>query len=194
MTQIEYAETTGWEEWMNEYKFGVLSIFPPSDVMEIVNKLRQKYDPKSASIAPAHISLSEPLTSPITNGQLEELRKALESIEPFEMHYGPLRDFPPYPGVTYAITPEDMFMELRELIHGTSIFKNSPLTRKDRAPHMTIAEFITAEETARLMEELQDKISEGSFFCNEIELAVPDKNFNFKRVLKIPLGNESLHH
>ena len=123
--------------------------------------------------------------------QLDELKDALSGVNPFEIHYGPLRSFPPYPGVTYSIGPEDKFIQLRELVHGTSIFNSSPLSRKDRAPHMTIAEFITIEETEKFMQQLQGKVPEGTFQCNTIEFAVPDKNFYFERVLRIPLGKKS---
>ncbi len=188
MVDIEYSETTGWEEWMNEYKYGAFYIYPPTGVIERVDDLRERYDPKSSAICQAHISVSDPLTGPITDEQIEELIYALSRIPDFEITYGPLRSFPPYPGVTYTITPEDKFMELRQAIHQTSIFKDSPLTRKDRHPHMTIAEFITVEETDRLLQDLQSKVPEGTFVCNEIELAVPDKSFYFQRTLKLPLG------
>lgn len=190
MTHIEYPETTGWEEWMHEYKYGVFLIYPPVGHIEAVDALRQKYDPKSAVICQAHITLSESLQNPLTEDQLKELQEALATIEPFEIQYGPLRAFPPYPGVTFRIEPEDRFMKLREAIHATSIFKDSPMTKKDRAPHMTIAEFgLDWPATEKLMKELEGKVPERSFLCDQIELAVPDKNFHLHRVLKIPLGN-----
>lgn len=189
MTLIGYPDTSGWEEWMNEYKFGAFYIYPPEGVIEPIDKLREKHDPKSASICQAHISLSDTLTSPITDEQIKELENALASIDPFEIHYGPLRAFPPYPGVTLAITPEDKFVKLRQAIHSTSIFKDSSLTRKNRAPHMTIAEFgLTWEETEKLMEELGSNVPQGTFLCNKIDLAIPDKNFYFQRVLSFRFG------
>lgn len=189
MSGIEYPETNEWEEWMHEYKFGAFFIFPPEEVIESIDALRKQHDPRSASYCQAHVSLSEPLTGPLTNQQIEELKQALYKLEPFEMTYGPLRGSPPYPGVTYTINPEDKFMELREAIHSTSAFKESPLSRKDRAPHMTIAEFgLDWPASEKLIKDLDGKVPEGSFIVKEIELAVPDKNFYFQRVLKIPLG------
>src|SRR5215469_7210485 len=95
---FDYPDTLDWLEWQKEYRFGALYIFPPTGIIEPVDELRGKYDPTSAGAAQAHLSLSEPLLGPLTDAQLAELRQTLASIEPFEVHYGPLRSFPPYPG------------------------------------------------------------------------------------------------
>ncbi len=186
---IEYAQKmTGWEEWMPEYRFGAFYIYPPNGVIEPVDALRKKYDPKSDAICQAHISLSESLAKPLTNADIAEFQSILSEIEPFEITYGPLRDFPPHPGVCYRIEPESSFRKLRNALHAASSFKDVPLRRGHIAPHMTVAEFISVERTKELLQELDGKVPGGTFLCNEIELAVPDESFCFKRVLKLPLG------
>jgi len=179
-----------WEKWQFEYRHGAFFIFPPNGVIEFVDELRRRFDPKSAGYCQAHISLSEPLNGPLSDEQLAELKDALSRVQPFEIRYGPLRSFPPYPGVCCAIAPEKELFVLRETIHSTSMFAGHPLTRKDRAPHMTIAEFITAERTAGLLKELQGKVPEGMFQCGSIEYAVPNDEFYFERVLTIPIGTK----
>jgi len=189
--KIEYAKNTAnWEKWQFEYQYGAFFIFPPNGVIEPVDELRRRFDPKSASYCQAHISLSEPLKGPLSGEQLAELKDALSRVQPFEIKYGPLRSFPPFPGVCYSITPEKEFFDLRERIHAASIFAGHPLTRKDRAPHMTVAEFITVERTAELLKELQGKVPEGIFQCASIEYAVPNDEFYFERVLTIPIGSK----
>ncbi len=189
--KIEYAKNTAnWEKWKFEYQYGAFYIFPPNEVIEPIDALREKYDSQSARYCQAHISLSEPLTGPLTDEQLKELKETLSIIQPFEIKYGPLRSFPPYPGVCYTITPEKEFFDLRQVIHSTSIFEGNPLTRKDRAPHMTIAEFITIERTAELLKELQGKVPEGTFQCVSIEYAVPNDEFYFERVLTMSIGSK----
>ena len=186
---IEYAKnTTTWEEWQSEYQFGAFYIFPPDDVIGPVDALRRTYDPKSDGICQAHISLSESLKAPLTDEQIEEVRQALSEIEPFTITYGPLRWFPPHPGVVYTIEPESAFRKLRNTIHATSPLKDVPLKREHIAPHMTIAEFITAERTEELLKELQGKVPEGTFECHSVELAVPNDEFYFVRSLTLPLG------
>jgi 2'-5' RNA ligase len=192
MSKLKYADTSHWEGWQREYRYGAFYIFPPPGIIEPIDRLRRKYDPKSDSYCQAHVSLSEPLRAPLTDQQVQELCDTLSSIEPFEMHYGPLRFFPPYPGVVYAITPEDMFMKLRSRIHATSLFQDQQLMREHIAPHMTIAEFITIERTHELLEEMSGKAPQGAFLCSAIEYAVPNHDFYFERVLRVPFKTDQI--
>src|SRR5690348_15881411 len=96
---ITYADPSAWEEWQREYRFGAFFIFPPAGVFEEVDALRSTYDPQSASYCQAHISLSRPLPRPLSREDVTEIRDRLAEIAPFEIQYGPLRTFPPYPGV-----------------------------------------------------------------------------------------------
>jgi hypothetical protein len=180
------TDTSTWEPWQQEYRYGLILIMPPPDVMAIMDSLRCKFDPRSAAICQGHVSLSEPLPRPLTPELLDEVRAILAKVEPFEITYGPLRTFPPYPGVTYRIEPEDRFFALREALHGASVFEGSPFKRKDRAPHMTIAEFLPdIEASERLREELQGNVPEGTFLCDRLEYIVPDEGFRLQRVLEL---------
>jgi 2'-5' RNA ligase len=191
MSEFKYADTTHWEGWQKEYRYGAFYIFPPPGIIESIDQLRRKYDPKSDSYCQAHISLSEPLTAPLTEEQVQELHDTLSSSEPFEVHYGPLRSFPPYPGVAYVISPEDAFMKLRSRLHETSLFNNIQLMREHIKPHITIAEFITIERTHELLEELGGRVPEGTFLCSAIEYAIPNHDFYFERFLRLPLGKNT---
>jgi len=137
MKPIKYASKTDhWEDWWHGYKYGAFYIFPPEKVMQTVDELRQKYDPKSASFCRAHISLSEPLIHEITKSEIKSLMKDLESIDKFEISYGPIRTHPPYPGVTYTIGPEENFATLRKIIHSNKIFDGVKIKRSEIVPHM----------------------------------------------------------
>jgi 2'-5' RNA ligase len=185
---FEYPDMSGWQRWQEEYRYGAFFIFPPTGIIEPVDELRRRYDPRPANAAQAHVSLSEPLLGPLTQVQLNELTGVLASIQPFQVHYGPLRSFPPYPGVTYAISPEEPFIALRTAIHATSMFTSSPLSRRDIPPHMTIAEFISLEDTERLLVSLSGKVPEGDWLVDAVEYAVPDRQVHFHRVLTLFLG------
>ena len=115
----------------------------------------------SAAVCQAHISLSKPLQAPLTEAHARESQAALGAVAPFEMQYGPLRSFRPYPGVAYSIQPEDKFRQLRAVVHSTSIFAGMALKRQDIAPHMTIAEFITMERTHELLKNCKGKPRKG---------------------------------
>lgn len=61
---IAYAtDTSGWQEWQLEYRYGALFIFPPAGVIEPMDALRRAHDPRSDECCQAHSSLSEPLCS-----------------------------------------------------------------------------------------------------------------------------------
>ena len=185
---MEKNAQPAWEPWQNEYRHGAFYLFPPADVAAVVNELRARHDPKSAAICDAHISLSEPLAGPLTGEQLDELRAALAHVAPFDLSYGPLTSIRPYPGVVFAITPEDDFFALRQAVQATSIFAGRDLPRATRVPHMTVAEFITLDETRELVAQLGDTVPGGTFLCDRVTYAVPDASFHFEPVLEIPLG------
>lgn len=186
---IRYPEdTSGWQDWQLEYRFGGFYIFPPTAIIRVVDELRRTHDPRSYRTCQAHLSLSEPLPRPFTDEDVAELSAVLSGIPPFMISYGDIHATVPHPGVVYGIEPMDKFMSLREAIHGTSLFENSPLTRRDVPPHMTIAEFISLEESLALEGVLKGQVDEGEWLCEEIEYAVPDEHLRFHRVLKLPLG------
>lgn len=189
MTEFQYSDTSSWQAWQVDYRYGAFYIFPPAGVIEAVDELRETYDPTSAGYCQAHISLSEPLQHPLTQTELDDLTTRLAAIEPFSIRYGPLRNFPPYPGVTYSITPEEPFRTLRSAIHSASMFRGMTPQREHVAPHMTIAEFISTERTDELLKQLSGNVPEGTFLCDSVEYAVPNRDFYFERVLTIPLGS-----
>ena len=176
-----------WEPWQHEYVHGALYLFPSGDVAAIVNEMRQRYDPKSAAICDAHITLSEPLSAPLTKGQLEELQISLKSIPPLELVFGPLTQMGDHPGVVYDISPIAPYLELRRAIHATSAFSGREVSREDTLPHMTVAEFITINRTFEILNEFRDAPT-GHFCFDEVTLATPDRLFHFSPELTIPLG------
>jgi hypothetical protein len=186
---IRYPQdTSGWQDWQLEYRYGGFYIFPPTGIMEVVDELRRRHDPRSYRACQAHVSLSEPLPRPLTTEDLAELSARLSGVAPFTIAYGNVHTTLPYPGVVYGIEPMDEFMSLRDAIHGTCLFEDSSLSRKDVPPHMTIAEFISVEESIALEEILRGQVDAGEWLCAEIEYAVPDEGLRFQRVLTLPLG------
>jgi len=57
---IRYPDTSGWEDWQLEYRYGGIYLFPSEGIIEDVDRLREHHDPASHEICQAHVSLSEP--------------------------------------------------------------------------------------------------------------------------------------
>ena len=68
------------------------------------------------------------------------------------------------------------------------VFEGKVYRRRAIPAHMTIAEFVTIEESWRICEEIQDIAPSGSFLCNQLEFIVPDINFQFHGVKTYTLG------
>ena len=57
---------------------------------------------------------------------------------------------------------------LAKVIHENKLFEGVELKIWSKiVPHMTIAEFITMEQTNQLYSELKDQVKSGKFLCEE---------------------------
>ncbi len=177
-----------WEPWQAQFLYGVLLIFPPASVKTKVNELRSKYDPRSQEYCDAHISLTVPLPRPISDTEWKELEHILRGVQAFEIRYGPLRDNLPKAGVFLAIEPFDRLDFVRAALEESSAFDGARSREWGFAPHMTIAEFVTAGRTAELMTKLADVVPNGTFRCNRVSYAVPDGSFHFAERKALLLG------
>jgi 2'-5' RNA ligase len=188
-----YADAReAWEDWMHAYRFGVLLLFPPEPVRSVVNRLRTRYDPRSQRYCDAHISLTVAATAPVTRTRWAELEAAAAQIEPFEITYGPLKHYLPHPGVCLAVEPFEALDALRAALEAVPPFSDAPARHYPFSPHMTIAEFITAERTVSLMTELAPVAPAGRFLCEGVSYAVPDGAFHFSERHRLTLGRNAV--
>ena len=80
-------DTSKWEDWQRDYRFGLILIMPPPEVSQDIDLLRAKYDPRSAASCPTHISLSDPLSREMTPDLIDEINNVLTDVQPFTLHY-----------------------------------------------------------------------------------------------------------
>ena len=177
-----------WEDWQRGYRLGVILVLPPPDVSRELDRLGARYDPRSAAWCPAHISLSDPLSREMSPEVAGEIRGVLSDVLPFNLHFDRLYASTRHAGVAYRIAPRAPVERLKELLHGTSAFADAAHRRRRIAPHMTIAEFISIEESLELCARLQDTAPTGSFMCDRLAYMVPDESFRFRKRLTFPLG------
>lgn len=173
------ADTDHWEDWQRDYRFGVLLIFPPDPPANRVNELRARLDPRSRSYCGAHISLTVPFPRPVCEIHWRELESITSVIKSFPVRYGPLKHYLPHPGVCLAIEPQAELDSLRAALEAASAFAGSPPRSHPFSAHMTIAEFISAEETETVMGELEQVAPTGIFVCTAVSYVVPDRDFRF---------------
>ena len=185
----EYAmDMDGWLDWQKAYRFGVILIFPPDPPAGEVNRLREIYDPRGQSYCEAHISLTVPLTRPLDDFHLDELKILTSGFNPFTIQYGPLSNYLPVPGIVLAIEPKDLLGSLVITLESASAFENAPPRPYPFSPHLTISEFIDVERTGELMVELQGKTPEGEFLCDCVSYVVPDETFRFTERARLELA------
>jgi 2'-5' RNA ligase superfamily protein len=175
------VDMSGWESWQRDYRFGVILVMPPPHVAASVDAFRQAYDPRSHAICSAHISVSDPLPRELTDDAKGEIRELLQAVEPFEVQYGRPTASTQRPGVTCPAGPQERFDELKHVLHQASVFEGVVSARRAIPAHMTIAEFVTIEESLRICAHLADAVPPGSFRCDRLEYLAPDATFRFHR-------------
>ncbi|MFW9941044.1 MAG: 2'-5' RNA ligase family protein [Candidatus Thorarchaeota archaeon] len=169
-----------WDEWQKVYLHGTLVIWPPEEVREIVNHQRKVYDPKSAATCETHITLTQPLLNPLVEKDLDMIRKIVGRFKTFDINYGPLKSFLPYPCIWYEIQPVEKILAIREALHKTKIFNLSLKHTDDFIPHMTITEGLSGPEVNEaLLEQLKLESYSGTFKCRDVTLIIPDEKFHF---------------
>ncbi len=178
----QYANEQLWEqEWQNEYKYGAILFIPPEPILSTVNELRQKYDKLSANGCCVHISLTMPLKSPLTIAGTNEIKRKLLDFKKFEVHYGPFINFLPVAkGVVLEIKEQKKFEELYKTIESVEGIKFYDRKWPFKA-HMTIAEFISEEDTLVLTEKLNKNVIYGSFTCDKVVYMVPNQDMVFQK-------------
>ena len=58
-----------------------------------------------------------------------------------------------------------------------------------RAAHMTVAEFITEEESQYILTTLSRRELGGQFRCDHVTYAIPDESFRFQSIGSFALGD-----
>ena len=188
MRERDVVDTSSWEPWQQDYRFGVILVMPPPHVASPIDALRRAYDQKSHAICSAHISISDPLPRQMSDDARKEIQELLRTVEPFEVHYDRPIASAQRPGVAYPVSPQKRFDELKRIIHQASVFEGVAYCRREIPAHMTIAEFLTVEDSLRISADLVDTAPRGSFWCDRLEHVVPDATFRFQRRGTFSLG------
>ena len=177
-----------WQDWQKVYRYGTMVVWPPDDVRAVVNRLREEYDPLSQAICEAHITLTQPLLRPLADQEWVEVAQIAASFDPFELTYGPLNSFLPYPCIWYEVHPRERVLEMRRALHETGFFNLTLPHTQGFIPHMTITEGQSGPPVDQaLLESLRGQVKSGSFWCEDVAYIVPDRTFHFEVARKLAL-------
>jgi len=178
-----------WEDWQKVYQHGIMVIWPPDEIRKIVNAQRRAFDPESAAVCETHITLTQPLLNPLNDSERKQIQEIVRGFTAFDIQYGPVKSFLPYPCIWYEIQPVSKILDLREALHQTGFFNLSLRHTDGFIPHMTITEGLSGpavDETLLGIIEAESK--PGSFICQEITFIIPDEAFCFKVTDRLSLN------
>ena len=136
-----------------ERYLGIVSMLS-GKAAEVVNRLREQYDPKTARAVGAHVTLAGPVTTkqPLTE-VASVLAAVVEESLPFDVTVSGLRSFQPKSQTSYlGIAP----VEKLAGVHDALIARLGWQERFEYLPHVTITEYLSAEETSAAASEMGD--------------------------------------
>ncbi len=134
-----------------ERYLGIVSMLS-GEAAEVVNRLREQYDPKTARAVGAHVTLAGPVT---TEQPLTEIASVLAAVVegslPFDVTISGLRSFQPKSQTNYlGIAP----VEKLAAVHDALVARLGWQERFEYVPHVTITEYLSAEETSAVASEM----------------------------------------
>lgn len=178
-----------WEDWQEPYRFGTIVIWPPDEVRQIVNRQREKYDPVSHAFCEAHVSITQPLGRWLDNDEWHHVSNLLRRHESFEVRFGPVNSFLPYPCIWYEIQPREKILEIRSALHQTGFFNLTMKHLQTFIPHMTITEGFSGPPVDQgLLDQIAAEGTTGSFLCESLSFIVPNQEFRFEPASTLPLS------
>jgi len=141
----------------------------------VVNALRRQYDPRTALAIDAHVTFAGPWDGEEPVSSIEaELVSVADELEPFELTITEVRSFLPTTPTCYLeVEPEKQLVALHDALVRRLGWRDS----FPYVPHVTIAEYLSEEETAGVVEQLR-----------RLELCVHDQVRKLRLVEKVSEG------
>jgi 2'-5' RNA ligase len=169
------TEVSGWPEWRRAYRYGVLVVVPPDDLAAKADAIRRRFDPTSAAIFGAHITLTPPFVRAPNVADLERLAATLLTFPRFDLRYSSATTFPDSTVVYLPVLPIERVAALRASILETGLFATPEW---DFVPHLTLSEF-GGEPQAVLIAARDAGLSNGVIPIAHVTWIAPDPSFRF---------------
>lgn len=175
--------------WEMPYMPGTMVIFPPGPIRRRVDRLRRKYDRRSADRVSAHVTVTQPFRTEPGKPELDLVNEVLGRFGPFALRFGPLRNFLPYPCIWFEIQPAEQVLAIRNALHTTGLFNTDLEYTEGFVPHMSITDGTPDPvETEQLFNRLKARVRGGEFAVDSLVYARPDWRVRFQPVKTLGLG------
>lgn len=186
---MKYADGAEWKTWMRDYNYGTFAFIPGGDLLQTVNALRGQFDPVAAQTCVAHVSLTQPLISPVTPEQLRSIESVIRSFRSFRFEVGPVTTSPNKRLLWLDVSGKETIVKLRDALHNLGLFRTDlPLT-KGFIPHMTISEAgRDPAEVSAIISDLNMRINSWTAEFDAVSWIIPDQNFVFQEYHRIHLS------
>ena len=144
-----------------------LVAFPYVEQIEVIQRLREMYDPLATSIAP-HMTLVFPFESPFTTTELaEHITKAVASFEPFSIR---LQGISGHAGEYLFLNVKrgnDQLIELHDRLYGGLL---APFLRAESTytPHLTVGRLPDADAFHAALDEARQMTAAFDAIVKEV--------------------------
>lgn len=169
-----------------------IMVFPNFENMNIIEEIRDKYDPLSNCVRP-HITLVFPFESNISSIELgEHIKNTLASCTPFDLTMqgfsASVEPFSNYLFLNVIDGMEDLSQLSKDLYTGILEKYQSNLYKESYCPHMTVGNLAKTVDYQSILSEIQNiKIQfKAHINCVNVEIISDDESSKIE--MTIPFG------
>ena len=157
----------------------VVSFLPPS-INDIVARLREKYDPDYAIVAP-HISIVSPFETDRSVTEVADIvASEIQKQEVMDLKFDTLLDY--YPSCPLICWGLKMNESLTRLYMGLHTALDIPLPYKEFQPHLAIGREISEHRLIFVKEKIAPYLPQETIHLEEIDLVAPIARNNWVSV------------
>lgn len=170
-----------------------IMIFPQFKNIELIEEVREKYDPLYKHVKP-HITLVFPFDSTIETNQMKEhLLKSLKNIEPFFIKLQGITPVKSYGNYLYLNIKEgkEKIHKIHKRLYTGILEDYIPewLIKENYNPHLTVGNINEEEKYIKAIEDTKDYDHEFETIVETISVEIIDENEDSIIELNVALDN-----
>ena len=167
----------GWADWKRDYRYGALVIEPPQELAAVLDPIREQWDPVSAQMVGAHITITPPFREAPTAVDEARVATCIRRLPSMRLQLGKPRRFDGSSVIYLPVANADAILALRGALLDTGLFRLDMPHTSDFIPHLTISEFGARPEAA--LRTVIPMVGETPFDATTVSWVVPNDRFQF---------------